>query len=354
VTKMKRIAVLACAFFVMVAFSGCGKLEISREIATVNGRMVTKAEYMYYLENVKQQMLAESGTQDAEGFWDAEIDGKKASEAAKEKALEEMLRVEVACVKAEEKGLTVPEADANQIRATVKATDAAQKAQVDSLKDMTGLSDNQLIDLLNKTALASAYAADLNTGNPDAVMPTEEEIAEAYQKDYVHVKHVLIKSTQDAAAPEATAEGEVVAEATAEPIPAEEYAAQQKEVAESVLEKAKAGADFDALVKEYGEDPGMESTPEGYTFTKGTMVAAFEDAAYALEVGAVSELVETEYGWHIIKRYDLPKEGTEYDQAQQSITAELAGDKYNALLDSYKSEMTIEVEQNVIDGIKVK
>jgi len=345
-TKMKRMAALTCVLCLLLSLTGCGKLQISREIAKVNGRIVTKAEYMYYLENVKQQMLSESGATDAENFWEAEIDGEKASEAAKKKALEEMLRVEMACIKAEEKGLTVSEDELKQIRATVKATDSASKAQVDSVKEMTGLSDDGLISVFTKTALASAYATDLNQNDPEALTPSKEEIAAAYEQEYVHVKHILISNTENT-----TATDEAEGEATT--MPAEEYTAQQKELAESVLQKAKAGEDFDRLVQTYGEDPGMESTPEGYTFTKGQMVAAFESASYALEVGAISDLVETEYGWHIIKRYKLPTSGTSYDEAVQTLTSSLAQDKYNAILDSYKSEMTIEIHQNVIDGVKV-
>ncbi|MBR6729255.1 MAG: peptidylprolyl isomerase [Clostridia bacterium] len=345
--KMKKMAVISCVLCMLVSFSGCGKLQVSREIAKVNGNVVTKAEYMYYLENVKQQMLSESGTTDAEGFWEAEIDGVKAGEAAKKRALEEMLRVEIACVKAEEKGLSVAESDLKQIRATVKTTDSEQKAQVDSVKDVTGLTDELLIDVLAKTTLASSYASDLNMNDPAAVTPEEADIRAAYEKDYVHVKHILISSTQEATAAEEGAE----AEAT---VSAEEYKAQKKELADSVLEKAKAGQNFDGLVKEYGEDPGMESSPEGYTFTKGQMVAAFETASFALGVNEISDLVETEYGWHIIKRLALPTAGEEYETAIQGVKGTLAQDMYNALLNSYKSDMTIEIYQNVIDGIKIK
>ncbi len=355
--KMKKIAAVICILGVILGASGCGKLQISREIAKVNGRVVTKAEYLYYLENVKQQMLQQSGTQDTTGFWDAEIDGEKASEAAKKKALEEMLRVEIACVKAEEKGLTVSEEETKQIRATVKATDKETKAQVTALKEQTGLSDDQLISLLTKTALANAFASDVNTNNPDALVPTEAEIAEAYARDYVHVKHILIQSeaTDEAAADVATDDTAAAetAEPTATPDP-EAAKAERKALATEVLEKAKAGQDFDALVKEYGEDPGMEQSPDGYTFTKGSMVAEFEAASYALQVGEISDLVETTYGWHIIKKYDLPQSGDDYDQAISSIKSTLSQDKYNALVDGYKSEMTIEVRQGVVDGVKVK
>lgn len=345
--KLKKIAALFCVFCLAGSMAGCGKLQVSREIAKVNGRMITKAEYMYYLENVKQQMLSESGTQDSEGFWDAEIDGEKASEAAKKRALEEMLRVEIACIKAEEEGLSVSDEDAKQIKALVKSTDHETEEQVEALKKTTGLTDEQLISLLNKTTLANVFASEINTHEPELLAPTEEEIAAAYEQEYVHVKHVLIGQTDEEADTSEMSEEDAAA-AT------ESYKASQKAKAEEVLAKAKSGADFDALVRTYGEDPGMEESPEGYTFTKGSMVAEFEDASYALAVGEVSDLVESSFGWHIIKKYALPTSGEDYEEAVQSIRSDLTENKYNELIDSYKSDMTVEIRQGILDGIKIK
>lgn len=75
--------------------------------------------------------------------------------------------------------------------------------------------------------------------------------------------------------------------------------------ATEVYEKAAAGEDFDELIKQYGEDPGMENSPEGYTFTKGKMVDEFYNAAMALDVGEISHPVRSSYGFHIIKRLPL-------------------------------------------------
>ncbi|MBI5235276.1 MAG: SurA N-terminal domain-containing protein [Deltaproteobacteria bacterium] len=74
--------------------------------------------------------------------------------------------------------------------------------------------------------------------------------------------------------------------------------------AEAVLVEVKAGGDFSALAKKYSQDPG--SAKQGGDlgwFQKGTMVKAFEDAAFALAKDEVSGLVETPYGFHIIKVY---------------------------------------------------
>lgn len=84
--------------------------------------------------------------------------------------------------------------------------------------------------------------------------------------------------------------------------------AEKRAKAQQVLDRAKAGEDFAALANEFSEDPGNKGTDgagKGGIYTdvpKGRMVAPFETAALALEPGQVSpELVETDFGFHIIK-----------------------------------------------------
>ncbi len=73
-----------------------------------------------------------------------------------------------------------------------------------------------------------------------------------------------------------------------------------KAVIEDILKRATAGEDFEKLMAEYSEDPGQ--TPAGYSFGKGVMVPEFEKAAFALDYGEISDVVESDYGYHIIKR----------------------------------------------------
>lgn len=74
-------------------------------------------------------------------------------------------------------------------------------------------------------------------------------------------------------------------------------------LAEEVAKKAKEGADFTALVKEYSEDPGTKDRLGSVgKFTPDKMVKPFSDAAFKLAVDEVSDVVETEFGFHIIKR----------------------------------------------------
>jgi len=74
--------------------------------------------------------------------------------------------------------------------------------------------------------------------------------------------------------------------------------------AHELLARAHGGEDFDMLIALYGEDPGMEWNPDGYTFTIGQMVVEFEQATQELEIGEISGLVRTQFGYHIIKRVE--------------------------------------------------
>ena len=73
--------------------------------------------------------------------------------------------------------------------------------------------------------------------------------------------------------------------------------------AAEVEAKAKAGEDFSALVAQYSDDPGAKDRQGSLgKFTRDKMDKAFSDAAFALHVDEVSDVVETRFGFHVIKR----------------------------------------------------
>ena len=74
--------------------------------------------------------------------------------------------------------------------------------------------------------------------------------------------------------------------------------------AREALEKARSDADFAELAGEYSDGPTNVSGGDLGVFPKGRMVPEFDDAAFALEVGAISDIVETQFGYHIILRYE--------------------------------------------------
>jgi parvulin-like peptidyl-prolyl isomerase len=92
----------------------------------------------------------------------------------------------------------------------------------------------------------------------------------------------------------------------------ESFNAGQVGLAEEILGRAQDGEDFSKLAEEYSEDPG--SAPAGGDlgwFERGMMVQAFEDAAFSLQPGEISEIVETQFGYHIILVDEVEEEDGE-------------------------------------------
>jgi len=98
-----------------------------------------------------------------------------------------------------------------------------------------------------------------------------------------------------------------------------------KKKAEEVLaEVKKTPAKFSDLAKKYSQDPGSaEKGGDLGLFGRGTMVKSFDEAVFSMTPGAVSDLVESEFGYHIIKLTEISGEAQGYDAVKPQIRAEL-------------------------------
>jgi hypothetical protein len=111
---------------------------------------------------------------------------------------------------------------------------------------------------------------------------------------------------------------------------------------EGILGRAKAGEDFAELAKEYTEDPGSKNTGGLYeNFPKGQMVKPFEEAAFSLPIGEISDIVETQYGYHILKIVDRKKFNTleqPNPQLEQQLKSKKKQQAYQDYLTNLKEE----------------
>lgn len=101
----------------------------------------------------------------------------------------------------------------------------------------------------------------------------------------------------------------------------EEQQSEAKKKADDILARAKAGEDFNALVTEFGEDPGMQSNPDGYTFGMGEMVPEFETMTRYLGINEIG-MCKTSYGYHIIKRLPLYSSDEEFEAIYEEFKDE--------------------------------
>ena len=168
----------------------------------------------------------------------------------------------------------------------------------------------------------SQFPESINITEEDAKKHYDENPTQFETKEQVRASHILITPKADAADPN-------------------QEKARAKAKAEDLLKQIKEGADFATLAKDNSDCPSAAKGGDLDFFGKGQMVPPFDKAAFAMETGKISELVETRFGYHIIKVTDRKEAGTTaFEQAKAGLIQQLTQKK--------QAEMT----QKYIDSLK--
>lgn len=187
---------------------------------------------------------------------------------------------------------------------------------------------------------------------------TDEAVAQYVEEnDVLKAKHILLLTVDQAT-------GQSLDAATV---------AQKKARADELLAQLRADpTKFDELMQANSEDTGLATNPDGYTFTAGSMVAPFEEGTRALEYGQISDVIESEFGYHIILRLDPDSDQLRQEVAYEDFNAAVqervdqadvveseayasftTADYYEKLLDFQKTltrpEAADQSEPNVVD-----
>jgi len=166
----------------------------------------------------------------------------------------------------------------------------------------------------NQILTNDLYSAMLEAGD---IETDEAVLAEMFRSDdFIRIRQILIAADNGNSAEE------------------------NRAAAEAILDRLESGGDFEALLKEYGEDLFMFNNPDGYYMTRGNRHQAFEDAAFALEIGEYSDIVETEAGFSILLRCE--KEEAYLEKHFDDLRQEYSNAAYNALLQAHMETLTAE------------
>lgn len=291
-------------------------------VMTVGGYDIDVEEYRYYFLNLKSQI---SGGDDS--YWEGEAtettdeEGNTITQTAEESKRERLSQlkdyaitylVNNYCVEQLAKdnnvSLTAEEIQAveDEYNETKASYESSEDADYDTFEDYltsTYCTKELYLKSTTRQALEEKVVRTLY----------EEDFRENLLPQYVHCQHILFSTTSVTAETQAVpddATDEEKEEINASNDKALEDAKSEiKAKAEEVLQQIRDGADFEEMLAEYNEDPGEtindDGSVDGYYFKSGTMVEAFEDVAFSLEDNEVSDLVETSYGYHIIKKIPI-------------------------------------------------
>jgi len=269
-------------------------------VAKLGSGEITAAEYLYWLNRVIGNYLSQFGGQMSTLPWDTEMsEGRTFGQEMLDQAADMAAFHCTLRLLAQEEGLTPDPSVASDI--SKQYADLVVQAG-DEIRLLHAYWASMLTkDLLIKLTENSNLYDQLQEkyfGEESGHYPTDAEV-QAYldESGQYRAKHILLRTVDD----------------DRQPLD-EETIAQKKATADDLLAQLRAAEDpialFDQLMNEYSEDTGLAANPDGYTTSKGQMVEPFETAALALQSGEISDVVESEFGYHIILR--LPMDPAEF------------------------------------------
>ncbi len=172
----------------------------------------------------------------------------------------------------------------NSISEVIAHYKNAQNASFESVLEENYLTDSLYRKLQEDIALKKViYDTQYAPGQPMCNV-TYEQVLEYIHSNYIRVKHIMLKTVD---------------------LDTSERAVVRSQV-EKILELAGKGEDFDLLVSQYNQD--LMDAESGFYILRGEMPEEFEKAAFGLSIGETSGIVETAYGYHIIRRYPVDED----------------------------------------------
>ena len=321
-------AYIAALVLGMALLSGCGKEEDATKIVLTAGfdkgevfrlenKSCSEAEMRVYLTNIQNQYENVYGSR----IWNATVDGQTLEDNVKDMALSKMAQIKAINLLATDRGIELDESDMEKVQS---AADEYYGSLNETEKELMGVDENVILELYKEYALSEKlYQNIIKDINP--------EISDDEART-ITVEHILIKTYN------LDENGQM--HSYTENAREEAY-----KLAQSIQERAEAGEDFENLASEYNEDSQMT-----YSFGKGEMDAVFENAAFNLGEGEISRVIETEYGYHIIKCIStFNREVTDANKIR--IVEERRNKVFSEVYDNYVEGLTKNINEELWDDM---
>lgn len=275
--RKKIISYLAVVISLCMLLTGCGAKDKKYVLTTGFGKgevfkigesSCSVPEIMVYLTNLQNQYEAVYG----EKIWETTIDGKSLSDNVKEVALSRIAQVKTMTLLANQQGIVLDDHEKEKVD---NITDIYFDSLTSQERTSMGVDRDVIHSLYEEYALSTKlYESIIRDVNP--------EISDDEART-ITVQHIFIKTYNY------DDDGNKVGYNS-------EHRNEARQLAQELRQRIADGEDFEVLAKEYSDDEEVT-----ISFGKGEKDTAFEVAAFELGSDELSEVVETEYGYQIIK-----------------------------------------------------
>lgn len=319
--KMKRFCMMLCFMLAAFRLTACGDGRVvfttgfrEDEVFRIGDIGCTKAETYVYLTTTQNRYESVYGPE----VWNVEKDGVTLEENVKETVLARIAQIKTMCLLAEREEV---ELDSEEVRRAGQAAAEYFRSLNEVEIRLMGVEEKTIQDLYLEYALANkVYQHIIQDINP--------EISDDEART-ITVQHILLRTW--------TTDGSGARVAYAEDVKESVY-----EKACKIREMAVSGEHaFLDLASRYSDD-----TTITYSFGKGVMDVVFEETAFALVTDEISQVIETESGYHIIKCINtFDREQTELSKLEivEERRREVFGEEYDAFAETLVRQMNTEL-----------
>jgi peptidyl-prolyl cis-trans isomerase C len=284
------------------------KADTEAKVAIINGSVITQKAFDQELILMKAQV---------------EQSGQKVEENQmpefKKHVLNQLVTAELLYQESKQKGIKVPDDRSKQYLDDIKKRSPSEEAFKQELVAMKTTESEMLFKIGKALAIQELITKHLTTDSAvtdDEAKALYDSRPELFKKpESIKASHILIKVAPNASQAEK-----------------DEAMKKMKEIQEKVSK----GEDFAELAKANSQCPSASNGGDLGFFTRGQMVKPFEEAAFSLAPGAVSSIVETQFGYHLIKTMEKKEpETVAFDAAKENIKKNLSKNKNKQQIDAH-------------------
>jgi len=308
----------------LLSFTGCSsenketKVSEVETAAIVNGVVITTAEFQASFDNMLNRYKS----------FGVPLDSTK-TDSLRIQILDSMITTELMFQKSTEEGYSLSDEELASEIDKIKGQYPTEELFKDTMEKQ-GLSEESFHTQLTRNLTIKKFVDEAITAKQVVTEEGKKAYYEEQKDSYKHdeevgAKHILLKTTKET--------------------PADSIKSKKAEI-DDLLARVKNGEDFSALATEHSDCPSSAQGGDLGYFGRGRMVKPFEEAAFSLKEGETSEVVETQFGFHIIQVYGKKEAGTSsYEEVEESITEalklQLTQDDLNKVIEELKEKADI-------------